>query len=309
MKLLKLVFLLLLLIGQLQAQENLPDKEQQKEVSNVQTYTPSKLLQKGQVDIQLFNNLYTQTAFRDENRTLVNLNQRGTYFATFGQFLYGTSKSGRVNWGFDAIFKSVRIDPNSKSTSLKVLTFESSNLTRTALTAVGPKIKFSPLKKYPDFSIQSAVWIPVASDLEADVINKPWLDWDRFTSWTQFFYSQQVGQKFQFFYEFDLLARISKPASWYANNVGKSSHLSTPTSFFVNYFTNSKSTVYAMIQYAPTFGFEEGISYDADYVQAGIGAKYQLTTRFSLELLYSSFVTSRNAGAGRTYNVGLRYIH
>jgi hypothetical protein len=32
--------------------------------SNIQTYTPSKLLSKGQWDIKLFNNLYTETRGR-----------------------------------------------------------------------------------------------------------------------------------------------------------------------------------------------------------------------------------------------------
>jgi len=34
--------------------------------SNIQTYTPSKLLNKGDWDFKVFNNLYTQTK-RDEN--------------------------------------------------------------------------------------------------------------------------------------------------------------------------------------------------------------------------------------------------
>jgi hypothetical protein len=280
----------------------------QDEVSNIQAYTPSKLLKKGQIDVQLFNNLYTQTAFRNSERELIDLNQRSTYYATFGQLLLGTSKSARVNWGMDLIFKSVRIDDDKNSASIKVLNFETSSNTRTAISAIGPKVKFSPLKSNPNFSIQSAIWIPLASDLEADGNGKPWLDWNRFTSWTQFFYSQQIGKKFQLFYEFDLLARFSKPASWYDNNEVKGNTLSTPTSFFANYFTTGKSTVYAMIQYAPTFVFDGGEAISSDYAQVGLGGKYQLTSHFAVELLYSNFFTAKNAGAGRTYNVGLRYI-
>lgn len=284
------------------------DENREKALSNIQTYTPSKLLKKGQIDVQLFNNLYTQTAFRNTERELIDLDQRATYFATFGQVLIGTSKSARVNWGMDVIFKSVRIDADKNSASLNVFSFESSSLTRTAVSAIGPKIKFSPLKNSPNFSVQSALWIPVASDLEAVSNGKPWLDWDRFTSWTQFYYSQQVGRKFQFFYEIDVLARFTKPASWYANNIAKGNVLSTPASFFVNYFTTSKSTIYIMTQYAPSFEFNGGNAVDSDYAQAGIGGKYQLTSNFAIELLYSNFFTAKNAGAGRTYNIGLRYI-
>jgi len=307
----KMIFLLLIALsaqvhGQVDSTGN--DKERDEELSNIQSYTPSKLLKKGQVDVQLFNNLYTQKAFRDMDRKLIDQNQRATYYATFAQVLLGTSKSARVNWGVDVIFKSVRLDNDVKSASLKVLSFESSSSTRTALTTIGPKIKFSPLKNNPDFSIQSALWIPIASDLEGDGNGKPWLDWNRFTSWTQFFYSQQIGRKFQFFYEADLLVKLAKPASWYINDVAKGNVLSTPVSFFVNYFTTSKSTVFLMTQYAPSFAFNGGNAIDSDYAQAGVGGKYQLTSNFAIELLYSNFFTAKNAGAGRTYNIGLRYI-
>lgn len=303
--------LLLLIGGQMQAQaqeEDVSHDTEHQSVSNIQSYVPSKLLKKGQVDVQLFNNLYTQTAFRNIDRDLIQQQQRATYFATFSQVLFGTSKSARVNWGMDVIFKSVRIDADLNSSSLKVLNFESSNLTRTALTSIGPKIKFQPIKNNPNFSIQSALWVPIASDLEADENGKPWLDWDRFTSWTQVYYSQQLGSKFQLFYEVDILARLTKPASWYVNNTAKGNVLSTPASFFVNYFTTAKSTVYGMIQYAPSFEFNGGNFIDSDYAQAGVGGKYQLTSHFAVELLYSNFFTAKNAGAGRTYNLGLRYI-
>ncbi|MBL4905154.1 MAG: hypothetical protein JKZ00_03900, partial [Flavobacteriaceae bacterium] len=38
-----------------------------KKESNIQSYTPSKLLNKGDWDIKWFNNLYTQTKFANSN--------------------------------------------------------------------------------------------------------------------------------------------------------------------------------------------------------------------------------------------------
>ena len=277
-------------------------------VSNVQSYTPSKLLKKGQIDIQIFNNLYTQTANWTSERKRVSRDRRDTYFRSFAQVLIGTSKSGRVNWGLDAVFSSVRVDFDPGSASVKVLSFEESNKTRTAFSAIGPKIKFSPLKNHPDFSVQSALWFPIANDSESDVLNKPWLDWNRITSWTQFFYSQQLNSKWQLFYEVDLLARFSLPASYYENDIKKDDLLSTPISFFFNYFSNSKSTVYLMVQYAPTLGLSNNLSYNNDYFQGGIGGKYQLSKYLQVEALYTNFFLGKNSGAGRTYNIGLRYI-
>lgn len=54
LKITSLLFLMLAL--SVSAQE-----EQPEEKSNIITYTPSKLLNKGQLDIKWFNNLYTQT--------------------------------------------------------------------------------------------------------------------------------------------------------------------------------------------------------------------------------------------------------
>jgi len=284
------------------------EQTEEDNLSNVQNYTPSKLLKKGQIDIQIFNNLYTQTGGRDADRNFISNDRRDTYFRSFAQVLVGTSKSGRVNWGFDAVFSSVRIDNNPGSSSLKVLSFEESTATRTAFSAIGPKIKFSPLKNHPDFSVQSALWFPIAKDSESDAFNKPWLDWNRITSWTQFFYSQQLNNKWQLFYEIDLLARFSLPASYYENDVKKDDLLSTPVSFFVNYFSNSKSTIYAMVQFAPTLGLSTDFSYNNDYFQGGLGGKYQLSKYLQLEALYTNFFSAKNNGAGRTYNIGLRYI-
>jgi long-subunit fatty acid transport protein len=46
----------------------------------------------------------------------------------------------------------------------------------------------------------------------------------------------------------------------------------------------------------------------SDYAQTGLGAKYQVTRKFNLELSGTYFFTSKNGGAGYTMNLGLRYI-
>ena len=44
--------------------------------TNLQTYTPSVLLQKGQIEYNLFNSLYSQTKIRDEIGHDVPLGER-----------------------------------------------------------------------------------------------------------------------------------------------------------------------------------------------------------------------------------------
>lgn len=288
-----------------------------KNISNVQAYTPSVLLKKNQFEIQFFNNLYTQTAYRNNKKELIDLHERASYYGGLIQFNYGVSKSSRINVGMDINLKSVRIDTNESKSAFNLFRFENTIYQRTALASLGPKIKISPFKRQTHFSIQSAFWIPVAKDLEADTTKKPWLDYNRYTWWNQFFFDKSIGKKFQIFTEVDLLFRFAKDSTKYAFNKKKTSSLSTPVSFFLSYFPTKKSTLYGMIQYAPTFG---SITLDNNgaptkyyyissfYSQFGFGGKYQLTSHFSIELLYTNFFASLNGGAGQTYNLGVKYL-
>ncbi len=288
-----------------------------KNISNVQAYTPSVLLKKHQFEVQFFNNLYTQTAYRNNKQELIDLHERASYYGGLIQFNYGISKSSRINVGMDINIKSVRIDTNESKSAFNLFRFENTIYQRTALASLGPKIKISPFKNQTHFSIQSAFWIPVAKDLEADTTKKPWLDYNRYTWWNQFFFDKSIGKKFQMFTEADLLFRFAKDSTKYAFNKKKTSSLSTPVSFFLSYFPTKKSTLYGMIQYAPTFG---SITQDNNgaatkyyyvssfYSQFGFGGKYQLTSHFSIELLYTNFFASLNGGAGVTYNLGIKYL-
>ncbi len=280
--------------------------------SNVQTYTPSVILKKGQVELSVFNNLYTQTAFRTGERERVDLSSRDSYYGLLLQGLYGVSKSGRVNVGLDVNIKSVFIDP-SKGSPTNLFAFSgAANEQRTAVTALGPKIKINPFKKLNNLSIQSAFWVPMAQNSESDAGSQPWLDYERFTSWTQFFYDKPIGTNWQLFLEMDLLFRFAKPAKFYDNNLPKTNTFGMPTSVFLSYFLSGKTTLYAMTQYAPTIEYNAkvgpGIVNASDYAQAGVGLKYQLSRSLNLELLYTNFFTSANGGAGNTFNLGVKFI-
>ncbi len=280
--------------------------------SNIQIYTPSILLRHKQFETQLFNNLYTQKAYRDKEGKKVVLNQRETYYTGLFYFLYGICKNSRLSIGVDINVKSVKIDPKINS-AFTIFNFENNAMSRTALATIGPKIKFNPVQKWKRFSIQSAFWIPVAKDLEADSLDEPWLDYNRYTFWNQFFYDKPIGAKFQIFTEVDLLFRIPKRRSHYVNNIPKPISLSIPMSVFLSYFPSRKSTVYAMVQSTPqassAIQFSNENQYGFNYyAQAGIGSKYQLTGHLNIEILATKFFYAINNGAGFTYNLGVRYI-
>lgn len=288
------------------------------EKSNIFEYTPSKLMNKGQVEMQLFNNLYTQTAYRDGNRERVELNTRDTYYSGLFYALFGVSKSSRVNIGFDLNLKSVYSD-STKGSPFKVFQFKNTSYSRVALTSVGPKIKFQPLRNVSNFSIQSAFWFPIAADLESieELSDYPWMDYHMYTWWNQFFYDWTFGSKWQIFTEADLLFRFK------AKNSNTPTHVDVPLSVFLSWFPFNKFTVYFMMQYSPRFQLVNSESYNnegqidnvtdpfdliSDYAQTGIGLKYQLTSKLNVEGSYTYFFTSKNGGAGSTYNLGIRII-
>jgi hypothetical protein len=278
------------------------DEENTSELSNVQAYTPSVLLKKGQNEFLLFNNLYTQTAFRNENGEKVDLNQRATYNTLFLTYYHGFSKSARWNLGADVLIKSVYLD-EKQSNPAEVFRLNESVNGRTRITAIGPKVKFVPFKNIQKFSIQSAFWFPIGDSLEFKS-DRPWLDWERFTWWNQFFYDHQISQDFQLFFSGEILARFQK---WWEIDASSSIYepvqLNIPLGVFLSYFPTGKTSIYGQFQYAPTI-----TSWPNYFIQMGLGGKYQITKTLQLEASYTNFVASINNGAGTTYNFGLRYI-
>jgi len=87
--------------------------------------------------------------------------------------------------GFDLRYRRVSFSSLSAS-SFDVFRFSKATQSRQLITYVGPKIRYAPIERWKNFSIQSAWWIPVAKDLEG-YAGKPWIDYPGSTWWTQMF--------------------------------------------------------------------------------------------------------------------------
>lgn len=267
------------------------------DAQNLQNYTPSILFDKGAWEFKSFQNLYTQTKAFDGGSKVETGRGRESFFTSINQFLYGVN--GQINIGADLWIKNVNLE-NGDFTS------------RTAITGFGPKVKVAPFAALPRFSIQSTALFSLADDLEgrAPDADKPFLflEFDRSTLWlTQFFFDQPIGQKWQFFFQ---------QAFWYhfvRDSFRENNFLQTQTSVFVNYFPNSRWTVYGMTEYFPTHyndAEQTGEAFFSYFVQAGLGLKYQLIPNFvELEALYTNFLNgSDGSGAGQTFNFGVRIV-
>ncbi len=265
--------------------------------SNLQVYTPSALFPAGQYEYKLFNNLYTQTSFYDADGEERDVNERQTYFTMIHEFFFGISP--RVNIGIDLYLKSARFDDEDAS-PLEVLSFAGGPRHRSALSWISPKVKVAPFASLPGLSLQSTWVVPLAHDLEGQAAdNKIFLEFNDAQWWIQIFYDLRFNEQLLLFAESGILWRIDSATDEPDNG------FQTPLKLFLNYFPGSDATVYLSTQFTPDWG--EGL--ESYFTQAGLGAKYQLTDKVELEILYTRFPLGKNAGAGETYNFGLRFIN
>jgi hypothetical protein len=263
------------------------------ERDNLQAYTPSTLLKPGQIEIKLFNNLYTQTAFFDKETNKQEQDVRSTYYTGIINFLYGLTPD--LDIGFDALIKSVLIDPESGS-PFALFKFSGDANQRTALTQLGPKIKFSPFSTIRNLAIQTVFLFPMATNLDgAESENTPFLDVNGSQWWTQIFYDYAFSNNFLLFFDTGLFIRFRSTFDDFV----------TPFKAFLNYFPTNRWTIYLMTEFN---AFWKDYSVSAYYLQLGPGLKYQLTSNFELEILYTNFILGKSQGAGETYNLGLRII-
>ncbi len=282
-------------------------QEEEAEISNIQEFTPSKLLKKGQWDIKFFNSIYTQTERTDEGSKSVTID-RETFFTNTTEIFTGVSENSRINVGL--IFQ-VRANTYGGAGALEALSFKDNTTdARSGLTTIAPSIRIQPFKSVANFSFTSSFFIPVFED----VPNAPYLDKRSFFWETKFFYDKTFGgNNWQIFTEVDLGYNFGEKGAdadpeteniteRFANN-----SLFVPLSAFLSYFPSSKSTIFVNAQQA--FLFDLGNDFDQDYTQLGLGGKYQLTKVLNLEASFGKIVRGNNfQGLGQTFSLGLRAL-
>lgn len=259
--------------------------------SNIQSYTPSKLLKKGEWDVKWFNNLYTETKFADGNGTSIS-KARENYFTTSLDIFTGVSENSRLNVGLLLEYRSNTIGGRE---ALSVFSLESSNTSRKGLSSFAPAIKFQPFKNISNFSVQMAFHIPLVKN---ETENGVFLDQTTYTFQNRYFYDYTFpSNKWQLFAELNTEYNFGDETS-FANKT----FVFAP-GVFMSYFPSNKSTILGFVQHSQRFG-----DFKQDYTALGLGGKYQLTKKINLEVLYSKFVRGESTGLGQSFNLGLRYL-
>lgn len=277
--------------------------------SNIQEFTPSKLLRKGQWDIKFFNSLYTQTEQTGE-RSASNTIARQNFFTNTTEVYTGVSNNSRINVG---LILQARANTYRGQGAFSVFAFENDlQDSRSGLTTIAPSVRIQPFAQVSNFSITSSVYLPVFKDEpNASYLDKRSVFWE-----TKFFYDKTFAQdKWQIFTEADFGFNFGQSAEEaIANNdnvnIGErfaNNSLFLPLSAFLSYFPSSKSTVFVNAQQA--FLIDLGNNFEQNYTQLGFGGKYQLTEVLNLEASYGKIVRGVNfQGLGHTFSLGLRAL-
>ena len=279
------------------------DTEKQK--SNIQEYTPSKLLKKGQWDIKFFNSLYTQTKKTDAGSNSVSI-PRVTFFTNTTEIYTGISENSRINIGF--IFQ-IRSNTFGGADALDVFKFEDNASARSGLTTIAPSIRVQPFASTPNFSFTSSVYLPIFKDKA----NAPYLD-KRSVFWeTKFFYDNTFGDdKWQIFTEVDLgfnFGEKSTDADADSNVIERfaNNSLFLPFGVFLSYFPSTKTTIFVNAKQA--FLIDLGNDFSQNYTSLGFGGKFQLTRVLNVEASFDKFVRGNSfQGLGQTFSLGLRAL-
>ena len=260
--------------------------------SNLQTYTPSKLLNRGQWDINWFHNLSTEPKFADGNGKSIS-KARENYFTSTVEAFTGISDNNRFNIG---VIVEMRSNTNNDRKALSVFEFDGDkNTARSGITSFAPTIKFQPFKNIGNFSIQTAFHIPLVKN---ETENGVYLDQTAWTLQNRFFYDYSFENKdWQLFAELNTEYNFGDDTS-FANNT----FVFSP-GIFLSYFPNSDFTILGLAQHSQRFG-----DFTQDYTALGFGAKYQISNILNLETIYTNFVRGTDNGLGQTFNIGLRAL-
>ena len=258
--------------------------------------SPLSLLPNGYSEVKLFNNLYTQTGYYNDEGEVVEEATRSTYLTSSLRTLFGVGKY--VNVGFDFYFKSVRIH-DIEASSFEIFKFSKEGPSRAALAQFGPSIKFTPIRRIQRLSIISSFLIPTVEDLEGMYLEHPFLSFDAYNFFNQIMVDLELSPKVDLFGEVD--------ASFYFNRNGsnESVRFQSPVKMLLLFYPASKVALYGLFEWAPEWQ-NEAEKLGSFYMQRGVGFKYRITPITEIEFIYTDFFKGKNQGAGTTVNGGLR---
>jgi hypothetical protein len=257
----------------------------------------SVMMNKNQLEINLFNTILSTTSARNDDGELYNLNSRTTYLFNTLQLTYGVSKNSRLNLGLDIHLSSARID-NENSSLFKVYSSEvqgNSQFAR-AITSIGPRIRWKPIQDNYLFTVQSSFLFPVLNDAGKENL----LGTSQTYFQSQFLYSFHPAESFFLF---------SQVGFQYGfKNEDASSKFYPAITGYGIYYIPKKTVLFALINYSPFFMNETNWEHFANALQIGGGVQYQISKNILINGYYTKYLWGTSYPAFNSYTIGLRFV-
>ncbi|WP_340153276.1 hypothetical protein [uncultured Marivirga sp.] len=142
---------------------------------SINVFTQGLFMQKGEWEVKLYNNLYTQIEPQFDNTT-----RRSSFNSSFLQLTIGSNKN--INYGIILIYKSNVINDRGSSSPFVVFELMNKSLQNIymgnefntnfqhGLTHVGGRVRVKPFKN-KRFTFQQAIYVPTGELDEGYIIN------------------------------------------------------------------------------------------------------------------------------------------
>ncbi len=243
---------------------------------NPNVFTQGLFMSKGEFEIKLFNNLYTETGPYNDL-----LDKRSSFLSSFTQLTIGSNH--RINYGIDAIYSSSINNDFPNSSPFNVFLFQKETISHIkensefitekdhGLSQLGGRVRLKLFKDYR-FTFQQAFYAPTMSGASY-IVNSD-----------LFFEHMNRSNTFMFFGDLGV---------WYP--------------------VNQTPFVYAKM-FAGTLMFKNVAAYamlNLPY-EVGGGIKFFILPRLELELLYTKWLPIEAIIGDKnptTFNLGLRYTN
>ncbi|NOT38498.1 MAG: hypothetical protein HOP11_14085 [Saprospiraceae bacterium] len=266
-----------------------------------QAFTYTLCYEKSQMELQLFNNLYS------ENRVITKDKLHTFYNTLSSTFIYGINS--KLNIGVRPRLRKVfRSTHPTVGDFLKIKEHYLSDISFSRLAITGSEliIRHPITIKNIQFTFQHQIGFPIGNNLSGNS-QKAYIDWDGWSLHSQVFYSY-YRNKFQLFAESGIRAdnitsgTILGLSSYF-------SYASIPTTVLPGYSINQRNHIYFLCQYTPRWSFQDQVESNYDpYANLGLGFKHFFLNNYEIEFIGSRFYTYIQGVNSYTISIGLRKI-
>jgi hypothetical protein len=257
----------------------------------------SVMMNKNQLEVNLFNTILSATRARNIYGDLYDLNARSTYLYNTLQFTYGISENARWNLGLDLNLTSARIgDNNSSMFEVFSSNVEGNSQFARAITSMGPRIRWKPFQDNYRVTLQSSILFPALKDEDIKYLlgkNQVYFQSQllyNFLPNDRFFLFSQLG--FQYGFKNEDVSTKFYPAL---------------TGYGV-YYIPRKTILFSIINYTPFFMNETQWEHFANALQIGGGMQYQISKNILINGYFTKCIWGTNYPHFSSYTIGLRFV-